>query len=134
MVMHAHWSDAYLGRAYPDCGALAEDVALAEFGIDVDLPAPSDSPRANSRLVRELIDTGIARELPDHSGTWLDGDPIMLQPLGSKRLNGHHVGMLCLIRGAWHVLHWNERLGGIRTPLRRLAEAGYRNDGVYRWT
>lgn len=130
--MHEHWSDAYLGCDYADCGALAEDIAAREFGVEASLPAPSDSPRANSRAVRELAGE-IARELPDHSGYWLDGDIMILQPLGSKRLNGHHVGTLCKIAGDWHVVHLNERLGAIRTPVRRLATFGYRSDGVYRW-
>ena len=128
----AHWSDRYLGRQYEDCGALAEDAARREFGRRISLPAPASSPRATSRLARDLAGE-IAREIPDHSGCWLDGDAALLRPLGSRRLNGHHVGLLCLIAGGWHVLHWRPVVGAARTDLRRLAGAGYRLEGIYRW-
>jgi len=126
-----HWSDGYLGREYEDCGALVEDAQRAEFRRWITLPAPSDSPRETARLAAALAGE-IARALPDHDLHWLDGDVALLKPLGCRRLAGHHAGVLCRLRGGWHVLHWRPGAGAVRTPLRRLAEAGYRLDGAYR--
>jgi NlpC/P60 family len=127
-----HWSDKYIGRPYIsqdyDCSALAQDIAIQEFGLQVQLPADHGCnslghQRQFLRYKGRVADRIMISEVQD-------GDLVLM--ITNDRMN--HVGVYYVdAEGIAWVVHNASQVGSVvRTKLRCLADCGYGIEGFYR--
>lgn len=126
----AHWSDAYVGRAYipevGDCAALAEQVAHEVLGLTIGLPASHASGyRSQAKQILELKDSyAVKIDEPQ------DGQPILLIARGRVC----HIGVMCFISSQWWVLHADQSAGMvIRQKLSDVTRLHFMVEGYYKW-
>jgi hypothetical protein len=128
-----HWSDKYIGRPYIpqdyDCSALAQDIALHEFGLQAQLPA--DHGRTSLGHQRQFL------RYKDRVADRLAADEVREGDLVLMITNGrmNHVGVYYVdAEGLAWVVHNASQVGSVvRTKLRCLADLGYGIEGFYRW-
>lgn len=125
-----HWSDKYVGLPYVaetgDCAALAERVAIAEFGVFPNVPSSHASTlRDQTAQILEHRD-----ELAERVETPTDGCPALF--IGRGRLC--HIGVMCWLAHEWWVLHADQSAGAvIRQRLRDMTRIHFRLEGYYKW-
>jgi len=125
-----HWSDSYVGLAYPPgssyCGFLAMKVSKEVFNHPVCLPqALAEGVLAGQRQVEDLINSDIACRVE----TPQDGSLVLMRygPLW-------HIGIFCVYPTEPWVLHALANAGQVvRHRLRDLGRFGYKIEGFYQW-
>lgn len=121
-----HWAAAYVGRPWiagtGECWHRAAEVWREVFGWDVPIDvAGGRSPRAAARLLGGEPER--LRWAPILAAEARDGDGVLM-----ARHRPCHVGLVA----AGGVLHCVEGAGTIWTPVPRLADLGWRVEGLYR--
>lgn len=123
----AHWSDAYMDRAWAEdynCAALAVDVAETVFARSVVTPCITTGLRAGTRMIDAMRD-----DIAERVATPSDGDVALMRcgPLW-------HVGVACIISGRTWILHNLKSAGRVvRTMPRDLQSLGLELEGYYAW-
>lgn len=130
MVKTNHWSDKYVGEPYiagaGDCAALAQRVALDEFGIDAQVPlSHAVGIRDQAKQIMATKDD-IAVKIQ----AAFDGCPAVFVSRG----RACHVGVMCWIALDWWVLHADQTCGYVvRQRLRDMTRIHYALEGYYKW-
>ncbi len=126
-----HWSEEYLARGYRegayDCADLVADVQRERFGRDLALPSRALGVRGRDVQMRAMS-SAYARPADDPA----EGDLVLMRAAGRRTDIGHHVGVLCLVRGRRHVLHCRP-VGTCLHPLDGLGRHGIELVGIYAW-
>lgn len=131
----AHWSHAWLGRAWEpgryECGDFAADVLRSRFGVRVALPR-GRGVRERDALAARLAGA-VARPLAPGEAP-REGDGVLMRAAGRRAAIGHHVGLWCAPADRACVLHCMAGHGARLDALRDLPLRGLELAGIYRWT
>ncbi len=129
----AHWSEAYVGRAYVpgayDCAALAADVQREVFGRAVVIPAERpDGPSESAAAIAAIkADHAVRLEAPAEGA-------IVLMRRGSLA-RPWHVGTYFERAGEGWILHTTRSAGGATVMRARdVSRFGFQIEGYYAWT
>ena len=130
--MGAHWTSAFLGRAWQagtfECVDLVLEVSEAVTGRRPVLP-----PYAASRTARDAQVAALAEVFAVPVVDALrDGDVALMAPTGASR-GGHHVGAAALIEDVPHVLHLARGQGACLHAVHALPAHGWELRGWFRW-
>jgi hypothetical protein len=131
-MMHAHWSDAYLGRPYGSgddgCAALCEAAQRDVFSREIEIPTEARARAASGEVgavLRRHIQYYVHR-----TDAPRDGDLVVMSCGGRRQ----HVGLYCELASGPHVLHALRNVGqAVRHPILTIHAHGIAIRRYYTW-
>ncbi len=129
------WAERYVGHPYEDqtfnCAHFVTRARRECFGHEVNLPGHATSIRGRDAQIRSLKSVYArplcANESPE------DGDAVLMRMKGRKIINGHHIGLFCLINEKAYTVHCLKGFGVCLHAFAQIENYGLQVTGVYRW-
>lgn len=130
--MQSHWSDTYRGAKWAEdanCFDWFRRISREQFGRDIPAPPPGSvncdrlTLSAARLMAGNILDLfhGVPTDAP------VEGDAVLL----TRANHPHHIGMVVLPGGRFHVLHVLDGAGLVMSSRLHLVTNGWRITGAY---